>query len=69
MIDDLNSVALTRDLPEDGLAAGNIGTVVFRHPKGNGFEVEFVTAGPNLGVDGVAISECSPQAFLMLHVV
>jgi hypothetical protein len=44
MIDELNSVALTRDLPEHGLAAGDIGTIVLRYQKGNGYAVEFVTA-------------------------
>ncbi len=39
----LEIVALTRDVPEHGLQAGDIGTVVFRHEP-TGLEVEFVTA-------------------------
>jgi hypothetical protein len=50
-MDELNSVALTRDFPEHGLAAGDIGTIVFRYPNGKGLEVEFVTAeGKTLAV-------------------
>jgi hypothetical protein len=47
MIHELTSVALTGDLPEHGLAAGDVGTIVFRYPNGRAFEVEFVTAEGN----------------------
>jgi hypothetical protein len=36
-------VILARDLPQDGLRSGDIGTVVHIYPKG-GLEVEFFTA-------------------------
>ncbi len=50
-MDELNSVALTCDFPAHGLAAGDIGTIVFRYPTGKSFEVEFVTAeGKTLAV-------------------
>lgn len=40
---ELDIVVLTRDVPEHGLKAGDLGTVVFLYePKG--LEVEFVTA-------------------------
>ncbi|MFO1420471.1 MAG: DUF4926 domain-containing protein [Candidatus Competibacteraceae bacterium] len=42
MIDELDGVILTADIPEHGLAAGDIGTVVMVHEAGRGFEVEFV---------------------------
>lgn len=45
MIQELDSVVLTRDLAEHGLAQGDIGAVVHRYPDGAAFEVEFVTAG------------------------
>jgi Domain of unknown function (DUF4926) len=45
MIEELDTVVLTRDLPEHRLAAGDIGGVVHRYPNGVAFEVEFVTAG------------------------
>ena len=41
MIKELDSVALTVDLPDCGLACGDIGTVVLLHGEG-GYEVEFV---------------------------
>ena len=39
---ELQSVVLTTDLPEHGLNAGDIGTVVLVHDN-KGYEVEFVT--------------------------
>ena len=43
MIDELDIAVLTCDLPEHGLAAGDIGTVVLVHDEGKGYEVEFMT--------------------------
>ncbi len=43
MIRELDSVVLTRDLPEYGLRAGDVGAVVHLYEAGQGFEVEFVT--------------------------
>ena len=40
---DLDSVVLARDLPDQGLRAGDLGTVVHVYPRG-GVEVEFMTA-------------------------
>ena len=42
-IEELDRVILARDLPEHGLCAGDIGTVVLVHRQGEGYEVEFVT--------------------------
>jgi len=51
MINELDSVVLTTDLPEHGLAKGDIGTVVFVHEGGKGFTVEFMTlAGKTIAV-------------------
>jgi len=44
MMKELDSVVLKRDLPKHGLAAGDLGTVVFRYPDERSLEVEFVTA-------------------------
>lgn len=57
MIHELDTVALTRDLPEYGLTVGDVGVVVHRYPNGAAFEVEFVTA------DGetVAVATLSPR--------
>lgn len=43
MIQELDMVILTNDLPEYSLEQGDIGTVVFVHQGGKGYEVEFVT--------------------------
>ena len=40
---ELDTVVLTKDLPEHGLVKGDIGTVVMTHGEGDGFEVEFAT--------------------------
>ena len=45
MIQELDRVALTRDLPEHALAAGDIGAVVAVHQDGKGFTVEFLSLG------------------------
>jgi len=43
MIEELASVVLTTDMPERGLQAGDIGTVVMVHQAGLGYTVEFMT--------------------------
>jgi hypothetical protein len=43
MIKELDMVVLLRDLPENKLRAGDVGTVVMVHDSGAGFEVEFTT--------------------------
>jgi hypothetical protein len=61
MIEELASVVLTTDLPERGLRAGDIGTVVFVHQGGQGFTVEFVTlSGATIAVVTVAADQVRP---------
>jgi Domain of unknown function (DUF4926) len=43
VIKDLDIVVLTRELPENRLTAGDVGTVVLEHAGGRGFEVEFAS--------------------------
>jgi hypothetical protein len=43
MIQELNCVALTEDLPQVGLKKDDLGSVVLVHPGNKGFEVEFLT--------------------------
>lgn len=43
MIGELDTVVLTKDVPEHGLRRGDIGAVVHVHADGQAFEVEFVT--------------------------
>ena len=56
MIDELDIAVLTCDLPEHGLAAGDIGTVVLVHDEGKGYEVEFMT------LDGETIAVATLRA-------
>ena len=43
MIKELDDVILTCDIPEHGLSAGDIGTVVLVHRGAAGYEVEFTS--------------------------
>jgi hypothetical protein len=57
MIDELQQVVLTTDLPSEGLCAGDIGTVVMVHGQAVGYEVEFSTlSGETLAVVTVPAS-------------
>ncbi len=47
MIGELDRVVLTTDLPDEGLKAGDIGTVVLVHGEAQGYEVEFTTLDGN----------------------
>jgi hypothetical protein len=50
-INEHDCVVLTQDVREVGLKAGDIGTVVYVHGKGAGYEVEFMTlAGETVAV-------------------
>lgn len=51
MIREHDCVVLTQDLAEEGLQAGDVGTVVHIHQGGAGYEVEFMTlAGETVAV-------------------
>ena len=43
MIQELDTVVLTRDIPAEGLRKGDLGAVVLVHENGAAYEVEFVT--------------------------
>jgi hypothetical protein len=43
IVNEFERVVLTRDAPEEGLVAGDVGTVVHVYGEGEGFEVEFLT--------------------------
>ena len=63
MINELDSVVLTTDLPEHGLAKGDIGTVVLVHENGKGFTVEFMTlAGYTVAVVTLLADQVRPIA-------
>lgn len=63
MIQELDQVVLTTDLPEHGLRAGDIGTVVLVHQSGAGYEVEFMTLrGETLAVTSLYTDQVRPIA-------
>ena len=45
MIEELDTVVLTRDVPEQKLRQGDLGTVVLVHRDRTAYEVEFVSLG------------------------
>jgi len=63
MIRELDEVVLTCDLPEQKLAAGDIGTVVLVHGDGKGYEVEFMT----LDGDTIAVSTLRADQVRQAH--
>jgi hypothetical protein len=61
MIHELDRVVLRKPLPDLGLEAGDIGTIVLVHDGGRGFDVEFVTlAGDTLAVATVTADDVRP---------
>ena len=52
MFKEHDQIVLTSDLPEEGLKAGDVGTIVHVHRHGEAFEVEFLT----LDGDTVAVA-------------
>jgi hypothetical protein len=60
IIKELDTIVLTIDLPEFGLNAGDLGTVVLVHKYG-GYEVEFVTLeGETIAVISLAPEQVRP---------
>ena len=54
-------VVLTSDLPEEGLKAGDAGTIVHIHREGSAYEVEFATmAGDTVAVATVLAAQLRP---------
>lgn len=63
MIQELDNVILTEDLPEYGLEKGDIGTIVLVHRGSEGYEVEFVTLdGKTVAVTTLLASQVRPIA-------
>ncbi len=61
MITELDTVVLRNDLPEHGLRAGDVGTVMLVHRGGEGFEVEFVALdGETVAVASLFSSQVRP---------
>ena len=61
MIGEFNTVVLTTDLPQYGLRAGDLGTVVMVHQEGKGYTVEFMTlAGDTIAVTTLSSDQVRP---------
>lgn len=61
MIREHDCIVLTSNLPEDGLQAGDVGTVVHIHDAGVAYEVEFMTfTGQTVAIATVEASQCRP---------
>jgi hypothetical protein len=61
MIKEHDCVVLTRNLPEENLEAGDIGTVVHIHDGGAGYEVEFMTlTGETVAIVTLMASQIRP---------
>ncbi|HEY3762493.1 MAG TPA: DUF4926 domain-containing protein [Verrucomicrobiae bacterium] len=68
MIAELDCVALTADLPEHGLAAGDVGAVVHVYNSGKSFMVEFTTFdGATVAVTKVSDSQIRPVSRKEIH--
>ncbi len=68
MIAELDCVALTEDLPEHGLAAGDVGAVVHAYRGGSRFIVEFTTfKGRTVAVAKVSAGQIRPLAQNEVH--
>jgi hypothetical protein len=61
MIKEHDCVVLTKSLPDQGLEAGDVGTVVHIHQNGVAYEVEFMTlAGRTVAVATVVAAGLRP---------
>ena len=61
MIKEHDCVVLTQDVPEEGLRAGDVGTVLHIHREGAGYEVEFMTlTGRTVAVATLLPSQLRP---------
>lgn len=63
MIEELDTVVLTRDLPEHTLQKGDIGVVVHIYKDNAAFEVEFVTGEG----ETMAVLTLLPQDIRIMH--
>lgn len=63
MIRELDTVVLTRDVPDHGLRKGDVGAVVHQYSDREAFEVEFVTAeGKTVAVLTLTEGDVRPMA-------
>ena len=68
MIRELDSVALAVDLPEHGLAAGDVGAVAHVYESGKNFMVEFTAFdGKTVAIAKVSADQIRPLARNEIH--
>ena len=61
MVQELDRVILQTDLPEHGLIAGDLGTVVLVHKNNAGYEIEFFAlTGDTIAVASVPADKVRP---------
>jgi Domain of unknown function (DUF4926) len=61
MIKEHDRVVLKREIPEQGLKTGDVGTVIHVHKKGEAYEVEFVALdGETLAIATLDASQVRP---------
>jgi len=61
MINEHDTIVLTEDVPDEGLTAGDVGTVVHIHNNGEGYEVEFMTlTGQTIAVASLLAAQVRP---------
>jgi hypothetical protein len=61
MIKEHDRVVLTKEVPEQGLQTGDVGTVIHVHKKGLAFEVEFLTLqGETVAIATLEASKVRP---------
>ena len=61
MIKEHDRVVLKKPIPHQNLKAGDVGTVIHIHKKGEAFEVEFLTLhGETIGIATVTASQVRP---------
>jgi hypothetical protein len=61
MLEVFDRAVLLVDLPQQGLTAGDIGTVVMVHASGQGYTVEFLTlGGETIAVETLLAAQVRP---------
>jgi hypothetical protein len=61
MIKEHDRVVLKKEIPEQGLKTGDVGTVIHVHKKGEAYEVEFVALdGETLAIATLDASQIRP---------
>jgi len=67
MINQLDDVILTCDLPEHGLSAGDIGSAVLMHRHGAGYEGEFTSLDGDTIAVVTLLGRCQSSLLTQIH--